>query len=41
MNKENEEAFFALCGSWQSDESGDALSAAIYAARNNQERKVE
>lgn len=39
--EKDEEAFFALCGSWQSDESGDELAADIYAARNDQEREVE
>jgi len=41
MNEEREEVFLSLCGSWQSDESGDELAADIYAARNDQEREVE
>ncbi|WP_027002100.1 hypothetical protein [Hugenholtzia roseola] len=37
---ERERRFFALCGSWQSDQTGDELAQEIYNARNDQPRDI-
>lgn len=39
--KEREARFFSLCGSWQSEKSGDELVKEIYESRNDEPRDIE
>lgn len=38
--REREAKFFALCGAWQSEQSGDELAQEIYESRMDEPREI-
>ncbi|MDX2305121.1 MAG: hypothetical protein NW226_20085 [Microscillaceae bacterium] len=41
QRREREARFFSLCGSWQSEQTGDQLAQEIYESRMDYPREVE
>lgn len=39
--KTNEDAFYALAGSWQSDKTGDEINEEIYSSRMNKTENIQ